>query len=161
MKIYIGADHAGFDLKEKIRIYLQSKKHKVGDLGNDVYDINDDYPDFSFKVAKAVSLKKGSRGILVCGSSVGACIAANKVKGVRAGSVWTVGQAKLAIEHDNANVICLVGGKQRQKAERTKSTSFNLAKKMIDAWLSASFSKEKRHRRRVTKVNKIEKTGKL
>jgi len=98
MKIFIGADHAGYKLKEEIKKFLDSKSIAYDDLGNLVLDKQDDYPDFSDKVARAVAKNKSSLGILLCGSSQGACIVANKTKGVRAASARSVGEARLARE---------------------------------------------------------------
>ncbi len=145
--IYLGADHAGFKLKEQIKKYLQAQRIKFIDLGNLKLDKNDDYPDFGYKVAKKVAKNKDSKGILICGTSYGVCIVANKVKGIRAVSISTVKDAKLSREHNNANVLCLSGW----------NLKFDLAKKIIMVWLNTSFSQAKRHQRRINKIKKIEK----
>ena len=104
-KIYLGADHAGFVLKEKVKRWLIEKKIAFEDLGNLVYDKEDDYPDFAEKVAKRV-MQDGSKGILFCGSAEGIAIAANKVKGVRAVAVWDKKIAQLSREDNDANILC-------------------------------------------------------
>ncbi len=154
--IYLGADHAGFKLKEAIKKYLGQLQVPYQDLGNHQYDSRDDYPDFSYLVAKAVSNNPKALGILFCGSSQGACITANKVKGVRAASVRTVADAILAREHDDVNVICLAGGRQVQKRFKDVGINQGVAKKIVFAWLNATFSTVARHRRRVNKIKQIE-----
>lgn len=144
--IYLGADHAGFRLKEQIKKYLHDQKLKFEDLGNLKLEKNDDYPEYGHKVAKAVASEKDSMGILICGTSYGICIVANKVKGTRAVSVNTVREAKLSREHNNANILCLSGW----------DISINKAKKIIKAWLNTKFSTHPRHHRRVYQIKKIE-----
>jgi ribose 5-phosphate isomerase B len=144
--IYLGADHAGFKLKEQIKKYLQSQMVKFTDLGNLKLDKNDDYPDFGFKVAKAVVKDKGSKGILICGTSFGVCIVANKVKGIRAVSIDNVKDAKLSRQHNDANVLCLSGW----------DLKLPLAQKIIKVWLDTKFSNASRHVRRLNIIKKIE-----
>ena len=144
--IYLGADHAGFKLKELIKKYLQTQELAFQDLGNFKFKKNDDYPDFGYKVAKTVAKTKGSKGILVCGSSYGVCIVANKVKGIRAVSIGSVKDAKLSREHNDANILCLSGW----------GLKTDLAKKILKTWLNTFFSGAKRHQRRVNKIKKIE-----
>ncbi len=144
--IYLGADHAGFKLKEQIKKYLKTQKIKFADLGNLKLDKNDDYPDFGFKVAKAVARDKNSKGILICGTSFGVCIVANKVKGIRAVSISNFKDAKLSRQHNDANVLCLSGWELKP----------DLAKKIVKTWLAAPFSKMARHQRRVNQIKKIE-----
>lgn len=146
--IYIGSDHAGFELKEKIKVWLKKQNILFIDLGNKVYDPNDDYPDFAKKVAQAV-VKTKSLGILLCGSGQGVCIAANKIKGVRAVTSFSLKEARLSREHNDANIICLSGW----------HTHFHKATKMIEKFLSTPFSKEERHVRRVNKVKRLERLG--
>lgn len=145
--IYIGADHAGFKLKEKIKEFLIKKGKEVKDLGNTIFDKNDDYPDYGYVVTKAVSKNKNSKGILFCGSSYGICIVANKVKGIRAVSISTIKDAKLSREHNDANILCLPGWGFKE----------NLAKKIVITWLKTNFSNKKRHKRRIDKIKRIEK----
>ncbi len=143
--VYIGADHAGFLLKEKIKKWLVKKKILVEDLGNLKLDKNDDYPDYALKVARKV-VSSGSKGILCCGSSQGVCVTANKVRGVRAVTPVTVKETQLAREHLDANVICLSGW----------NTPSSLGMKIIAQFLQTSFSQEERHVRRINKIKKIE-----
>ncbi len=145
MKIFIGADHAGFELKEKIKIWLNKQNIKFEDVGNLVYDKNDDYPDYAFPLAEKVAKEK-TKGILLCGSAEGVCIAANKVKGIRAVNPSTVKLTKLSREHNDANVLCLSGW----------FSDIAVAKKMILTFLNTSLSKEVRHQRRVKKIKKYE-----
>jgi len=145
MKIYLGADHAGFKLKEQVKEYLNKKGYSVSDLGALALEKNDDYPDYAAKVARRSSA--GGMGILFCGSSHGVCIAANKIRGARAVAVSNVRDAKLTREHNNANVLCLSGW----------NLSFLSAKKIVDAWVKTDFSGGERHVRRIRKIEKLEK----
>lgn len=145
--LYLGADHAGFKLKEQIRKYLLTQKIKFVDLGNLKLDKNDDYPDFGFKVAKAVANDKGSKGILICGTSFGVCIVANKVKGIRAVSISNTKDAKLSRQHNDANILCLSGW----------NLKLPLAQKIIKFWLNSKFNNAPRHKRRLGKIKFIEK----
>jgi len=144
--IYLGADHAGFKLKEQIKNYLKAQKLKFQDLGNFKLDKKDDYPEFGFKVAKAVAKNPQNRGILICGSSFGVCIVANKVKGIRAVSICNIKDAKLSREHNDANVLCLSG----------RDLNSEMAKKIINIWLRTKFSKAKRHLRRLAIIKRYE-----
>ena len=108
MKIAVGADHGGFERKTEIVAFLQKLGHKVVDVGC-YSEESVDYPDYARKVAKAVSLNRAERGILVCGTGIGMCIAANKLAKIRAAVCWNVKTAKLAAEHNQANVLCLSG----------------------------------------------------
>ena len=159
MKIYVGADHGGFKLKEYIKKYLKKLKYKVVDKGNTKFVVGDDYPDYGYKVAKAVAGSKGdARGILFCGSAEGICIAANKVKGIRAVAVWTLETAKLSRQHNNANVLCLSGGKMRTQSKQL-ALSPKKAEKIVKTWLETDFTFAPRHVRRLRKINSIEKHG--
>lgn len=144
--IYLGSDHAGFELKQAVKGWLESIEEPYEDKGNAVLDPADDYPDFGFAVAEAVRDDFGGKGILVCGSAQGVCIAANKVAGVRAVAARTAEEARLAREHNNANVLCLSGWKQ----------SLEDAKPVIEAFLRTPFSDEERHHRRVDKITNYE-----
>lgn len=152
-KIYIGSDHAGFRLKEMITKWLKKNRIDYEDLGNLTYDINDDYPDYAAKVARKVARER-TFGILLCGSAEGMCIAANKIKGVRAVNPSTPLLAKLSREHNNANVICLSGG---GTLDPIPGQSLETATKMIKRFLDTPFSTESRHKRRVDKIVKLEK----
>ena len=145
MNIYLGTDHAGFKLKEKIKRWLDAQNIAYEDLGNTIYDKKDDYPIYAERVAHAVAKGK-SLGILVCGSAQGVSIAANKVPKIRAVVPFSVKEAKLSREHEDANIICLSGW------------FFTLmrAKKMLELFLNTPFSGEKRHVRRINKIKKLE-----
>ncbi len=144
-QIFLGADHAGFDLKSKMKTYLESKGYDVHDLGAHEFDKDDDYTDFAVKVARVVANNK-SRGILFCGSGQGMCIAANKIKGIRAVTVTSVPEAKITRTHNDANVLCLSGW----------NTSRDTATKIVSVWLNTEFSKAARHKRRIDKISRIE-----
>ncbi len=146
MRITIGGDHAGFGLKQELAHWLQEKGHEVEDVGALSLDPNDDYPDWAVRVAEAVAAGRGERGIVVCGSGVGACVVANKVPGVRAGMCHDTYSAHQGVEHDDMNVLSLgariIGGE--------------LAREVVQAFLAARFTGEERHRRRLKKLLAIE-----
>lgn len=143
--IYIGSDHAGFHLKEKIRKWLEHKHVPYIDVGNKKLDPKDDYPDFAVALARKVVADK-SLGILVCGSAQGMCIAANKIKGARAVIPYSLKETRLSKEHNNANIICLSGW----------FTHLHQAKRMIEVFLTTPFSQESRHVRRLGKIRRLE-----
>jgi ribose 5-phosphate isomerase B len=143
MKIAVGSDHAGFKLKEIIKEFLKRKKVEVKDFGTDTEE-SVDYPDYAYPVAESVARGEYDRGILVCGSGVGMCITANKVKGIRAVLAHNTYTAKQSREHGDANVLCLAG-KKLSKAQ---------ADKIVDIWLRTEFSGEERHLRRIRKIEK-------
>ncbi len=147
MTIYLGSDHAGFKLKEKILEYLTKSGYQVKDLGNHNLSPNDDYPDYAAKAARAVqkNLKSG-KGILICGSGQGVCMTANKFKGIRAALGYSVAAAKQSRVHGDSNILCLPGLGLNQVQ----------AKKIVNAWLREEFSGEQRHIRRLNKIKKIE-----
>jgi len=140
MKVIIGADHAGFKLKESIKKYLKRLGYKVEDVGAKKYIATDDYPIYAKKAAKKVG--KQNKAILFCGSAEGICIAANKTKGIRGVAVWTLTNAKLSRQHNDANVLCLSGW-QLPLAK---------AKKIVKLWLETPFSGEERHKRRIKQL---------
>ena len=142
--IYIGADHAGFRLKEYIKIYLSKTGYAPVDMGNEKYEPSDDYPDYAAKVARKVS-ETGGRGIIICDSGVGVCITANKIKNIRAVNPTNTVVARMSREHNNTNILCL--GQNYIKPL--------LAKKIINIWLETGFSREERHHKRVDKINRI------
>ena len=144
--IYLGADHAGFSLKEKLKKYFDKRNINYEDIGGDGKS-NDDYPDYAFKVAKKVSKEKDSKGILICGTGTGMVIAANKVKGVRAAVAYDNYSAKMAVEHNNSNVLCLRG--------RNFPDNKNI--QLVKIWLNAKFSSKSRHKRRLRKITNYEK----
>ncbi len=144
MIIAVGSDHRGLSLKDSIRKWLASKECEVKDFGtNNLESV--DYPDFAFEVACCVSEGNAELGILICGSGIGMCIAANKVHGIRAARVCTTKDAELSKRHNNANVICL-------GADIVDET---LAKKIITAWMDTVFEGG-RHERRIGKISTYE-----
>jgi ribose 5-phosphate isomerase B len=146
MKIGIGADHGGFEMKEQLSKLLAEAGHEVVDFGNRRYDANDDYPDFAIPLALAVAEKDVERGILVCGSGVGASVAANKVHGVRAALCHDDFSARQGVEDDDMNVLCLGG----------RTTGLAVAWDCTKNFLGAQFSGAERHRRRLAKVAQLE-----
>ncbi|HEX9020149.1 MAG TPA: ribose 5-phosphate isomerase B [Nitrospirota bacterium] len=146
MKIAIGADHGGFELKEIIIPSLKKLGHETRDLG--AYNAEPaDYPDYARAVAEAVRGEKAERGILICGSGVGACVAANKFPGIRAATCHDAFSAHQGVEDDDMNVLCL----------GARVIGPELAKEIVRTFLAASFSGAERHRRRLGKVAEIEK----
>lgn len=146
MKIYLGSDHAGFEVKEKIKKHLDKRGISYDDLGPYEFKISDDYPDYAFKVAEKVAKSSEAQGILVCGSGAGMAIAANKVKGIRAVEAYDTYLAKMSKEHNNANIL----------AVGARDTKFNEIKKIIDIWLKTKFSDKDRHKRRIRKISNYE-----
>ena len=147
MKVGIAADHGGFHAKEKLVPFLrQMDGITVVDYGADEYDALDDYPDFATKLAQALAQGEVERGIAICGSGVGASIAANKVAGVRAALICDTYSAHQGVEHDDMNVICF-GARVFGEA---------LIEEMATAFLKARFSGEERHVRRLNKVKALE-----
>ncbi|HUB51958.1 MAG TPA: RpiB/LacA/LacB family sugar-phosphate isomerase [Terracidiphilus sp.] len=147
MKLVISADHAGFPLKEEIRAYLTKAGHELVDLGAYNGDEPDDYPDFAEKVGDAINQGVAKRGILICGSGVGVCVAANKIPGIRAGMCHDTYSAHQGVEHDDMNVVVL-GARIIGPA---------LAYEVVDAFVGAKFiSNEPRFTRRFKKVMAIE-----
>ena len=149
MKVAVGADHAGFDLKGEIVRWLESEGHLVTDIGAHELDPNDDYPDFSVAVAKVIRSGEAERGIIICGSGVGASITANKVKGIRACLCHDTYSARQGVEHDDMNVICIGG----------RVIGIELAKAVLDAFLDANFLPEPRFQRRLDKMIQVEQNG--
>jgi len=142
MKIAIGADHGGFSLKEELVQILLRAGHDVNDLGAQEYDAADDYPDFALSVGYAVAKGQVQRGIVVCGSGVGASVAANKIKGVRAAICHDTYSAHQGVEHDDLNVLCLGG----------RVVGIELATEIVTMYLKSKFSEEERHQRRLLKI---------
>lgn len=145
--IAIGSDHAGYNLKEKIKPVLRKLKFKFKDFGIRSKEISSDYPDIAFKVAKYVSKGKSKYGILICGTGIGMSIAANKVRGIRAALCYDNKTALLSRAHNNANILTLGG----------RLLSWSEVNKIIEIWLRTPFSKESRHKRRVEKIERMEK----
>ena len=146
MKIGIAADHGGFALKEIIHKLLKKEGYEVVDFGATVQDDTDDYPDFVIPLAKAVASKEVERGVGICGSGVGASIAANKVSGVRAALINDHFSAHQGVEDDDMNLICLGG----------RVTGFAAAQEFVSAFLNAKFTGAERHLRRLQKVKQLE-----
>ena len=151
MKIHIGSDHAGLEFKAKIIEHLKSKGHQVEDHGPHQYDALDDYPVFCIPAAQATAADPASFGIVLGGSGNGEQMAANKVKGVRAVLVWSIDTAKLAREHNNANVISIGG--------RMHDEQFCL--ELVDTFLATPFTGDERHVRRIGQISKFENDGKI
>ena len=143
MKIIIAADHAGFQLKEKIKRYIKELKYDTEDIGA-FSEEPVDYPKIAKKAAEKVAKTK-SKGILICGSGIGMCITANKIKGIRAALCYDKYTAKVARDHNDANILCL--------GARTESSKDY--KNIIKTWLETEFSKEERHKRRVKEMNEL------
>jgi ribose 5-phosphate isomerase B len=146
MKIGIAADHGGYELKQLLLPFFKSNNVEVVDFGANSLNNDDDYPDFVIPLATALAEKNIDRGIAICGSGVGACIAANKIKGVRACLVNDHFSAHQGVEDDNMNLICLGG----------RITGHSVAKELIEAFLGATFTNAERHLRRLKKVLSLE-----
>ena len=143
MKIGMASDHGGFELKALLKLRLKALNHIIVDFGNDHLDPADDYPDFVVPLAKAVADGDVERGIAVCGSGVGASIAANKVAGVRAALITDHFAAHQGVEDDDMNVICLGG----------RITGIETAAELVEAFLEARFTNGERHIRRLAKAD--------
>lgn len=147
MVIYIGADHRGFELKEKIKVLLQNAGYVVADMGNSIKDENDDYVDFAKAVATKVSFEfETARGVLICGSGVGVSIVANKFKNIRCGLITSPNQAFDARNDDDINVLALPADYLEE----------DVIKKIIITWLQTPFSGEQKHKRRIDKISFLE-----
>jgi ribose 5-phosphate isomerase B len=146
MRIGIAADHGGFALKMQMAESLRGSGHEVVDFGADHMDPDDDYPDFVIPLSRAVAAGEVNRGVALCGSGVGASVAANKVPGVRAGLIHDVFSAHQGVEDDDMNVFCLGG----------KVIGYALAWELIESFLASHFSGASRHRRRLAKVKELE-----
>lgn len=147
MKIAIASDHAGYPLKTELLPHLKSLGYEVTDLGTDSAEKAVDYPDFAEKASREILAGKAERAIVVCGSGVGACVAANKLRGIRAGLCHDTYSAHQGVEHDDINVLCL--------GSRIIGTA--LAFEIAAAFCAARFSGEERHQRRLDKVLRLEK----
>jgi ribose 5-phosphate isomerase B len=149
-KIIIGSDHAGFRMKESLMEFLGKKQVECRDMGvyNDMS--KSDYPETAYKVAKEVSRAK-SKGILICGTGIGECIVANKVKGIRAANCTSEYMARMSREHNDSNILCLGG----------RITPDALAKRIANAWLETEFTGEPRHKKRISQIHEIEKKESL
>jgi RpiB/LacA/LacB family sugar-phosphate isomerase len=146
MRIGIAADHAGYALKEELAEALRASSYDVVDFGADALHEGDDYPDFVLPLARAVASGEVERGVAVCGSGVGASVAANKVPGVRAALITDIFSAHQGVEDDDMNVICL----------GARVVGFALALDLVRSFVSARFSGAERHRRRLEKIRAVE-----
>ena len=151
MRVHLGSDHAGLELKEHLLNWLADHGYEPVDHGPFVYDALDDYPVFCLRAAEAVADEDGSLGVVIGGSGNGEQIAANKVKGVRAALAWSEETAVLAREHNDANVVS-VGGRMHSVEDMTR---------FVEVFLSTPYSREERHTRRIGMLSAYEKTGNL
>lgn len=145
MKVAIASDHAGFSLKEILRKFLEVENHQIVDVGT-YSSTAVDYPDFAEKISAVILKNEATRGVLICGSGVGASVAANKIRGIRAGLCHDTYSAHQGVEHDAMNVLVL----------GARVVGEELAKELVKAFLAAEFSDEDRHRRRLEKVIALE-----
>ena len=143
----LGTDHAGFPLAVELRLWLNEQNCNINDLGAFEFDSSDDYPDFAKLVGENVASGVSDKGLIVCGSGVGACIAANKVLGVRAGICHDVYSAHQGVEHDDKNVLCL----------GSRIVGSEVARELVKAFTEAKYTGEDRHQRRLNKVLEMEK----
>lgn len=149
MKIFLGSDHAGFNLKQKVFAYLAKNGYDVEDVGAKTLDPEDDYPQFAYQATVKLigSEDKDPRAILICGSGQGMCISANRVRGIRAVVGWDAHEAKVTREDNNSNVLCLPA--------RVLESDVKIAYGIIETWLSAEFSNARRHARRIKEIEDI------
>ena len=147
-RVALAADHAGFELKERMTTFLKEAGFEIVDLGTSNREPAD-YPDFARAIGEALREGKAERGILICGSGVGACVAANKMKNIRAGLCHDTYSAHQGVEHDDINVLCL----------GSRVIGEELARELVSAFLAARFTGEERHMRRLAKVQAMEKAG--
>ncbi|GAA3009047.1 ribose-5-phosphate isomerase [Streptosporangium longisporum] len=151
MRVYIGADHAGYELKNHVVSWLKEHGHEVTDCGPFVYDAEDDYPPFVLRAAEGVVNDPGSLGVVIGGSGNGEQIAANKVRGVRAALAWSEETARLSREHNDANVISL-GARMHTPQE---------AARFVEVFLGTAYSGAERHGRRIAQLASYETDGLL
>lgn len=145
MQIALGCDHGGFPLKNRLRMVIEAAGHTIVDCGTDS-DCSVDYPDFALKVGQTILAGDADRGVLICGSGVGISVAANKIPGIRAGVCHDTYSAHQGVEHDDMNVLCI----------GARIVGEELAVELVRAFLSAHFTNEERHLRRLNKVLSIE-----
>jgi ribose 5-phosphate isomerase B len=151
MRVHLGSDHAGFELKEHLATVLAAAGHDVVDHGAAELDPQDDYPPFCLRAAQAVVQDPGSLGVVIGGSGNGEQIAANKVRGVRAALAWNLDTARLGRQHNDANVVA-VGARQHTLADATA---------LVEAFVAEPFSHDPRHQRRIDMLSSYEATGEL
>jgi ribose 5-phosphate isomerase B len=145
MKIALAADHAGYELKERIKSLLTERGHEYVDFGTHS-TAPVDYPDLALEVAKRVASGECDRGITVCGTGIGCCITANKVPGIRAAVCSDTFSARFSRDHNDVNILCL----------GARVLGSGLAQDIVETWLRQPFSEEERHRRRVNRIREIE-----
>ena len=148
LAVAMGADHAGFHLKEQLVLWVKTLGHQPIDVGAHVIDPNDDFPDFALEVSKKVANGEAAKGILLCGSGVGASIVANKIPGVRAAMCHDTYSSHQGVEHDDMNVLCL----------GARIIGVELAKELVASFLNSNFIDETKYKRRLNKVLYIEST---
>ncbi len=146
--LYLASDHRGFKAKEKLKEYLKKLSVKFEDLGNEILDSEDDFPDFAKKVAEKVSQNPQNRGILICGSGLGMAICANKFKNVRACPCFKEEMARVAKKHLNCNILCL----------GADFLTLDKIKKIVKVWLDTKFERKKKYQRRIKKISIYENT---
>ncbi|HZN17313.1 MAG TPA: ribose-5-phosphate isomerase [Micromonosporaceae bacterium] len=149
MRVYLAADHAGYELKVHLATYLTTQGYEVRDIGPSAFDPDDDYPSYCLHAGLRVVADPSSLGVVIGGSGNGEQIAANKVAGVRAALAWNVATAQLAREHNDANVVS-IGARQHTLDEATQ---------IVEAFLMARFSGDARHARRIDQITEYERTG--
>lgn len=144
--LYIGSDHGGFALKEKLKNFLKKQRISFQDVGAHAYNPDDDYPKYAEKTAREVVKNNSNLGILLCRSGQGVCMAANKISGVKAALCWNIKSAKHSRNDDNANILCLPAD----------FLTFKEARAIVKKWLATRFSKEPRHTRRIMQIRTLE-----
>ena len=142
----LASDHGGFELKKDLFNWLKEKNYDVIDLGNKVYDSRDDFPDYAEIISKAIMNGEAEKGILICGSGVGAAVAANKFKGIRASVCHDIYSAHQGVEHDAMNILCL----------GARVIGIQLAKDLVASFIDAKYMNEDRLNRRLEKIKKFE-----
>lgn len=146
MKLYIGGDHAGFEMKNALKRYLLDLGYQIEDFGPYEFDPQDDYPDFVIPLAEAVAKDPESKGIIIAGSGQGEIMCANKIKGIRAALVYDDYSAKISREHNDANIMAM----------GARVVDLATAKRLVKIWLDTPFSNEERHLRRIKKISQFE-----
>jgi len=147
MKIFMGADHNGFDMKRELREALARAGYDVSDEGDTVHDPHDDFPQFAERVVRAIQAEHDpdARGILICGSGQGMCIAANRFKGMRASLIWNEHEARAARNDDDSNILCLPA----------RSISTQEAVRIAETWLATPFAGAARYKRRIKELDTL------
>jgi ribose 5-phosphate isomerase B len=150
MKLSIASDHSGFEMKTQLYEFLNNYGYEIADIGPYSYDATDDYPDYAIKIGYSITSHKSAKGIMICGSGVGASVAANKLKGIRAGVCHDIYSAHQGVEHDDMNLLCL----------GARIIGIELAKELVISFLNAEFTAEQRHQRRLNKILDLEQNNK-